>query len=154
MVWLYRLLNYYYAKIKIKKVTSTTALLVGILLNSVSASELASVSELLLETPFGAKHIKQVLAGEIAATPVVPVSATELAQGVACLVKSELPKSLDTLLLGTWMIPEEHILSSALLPKNASLTDFNGIRFNSEYEDEIQEFINAEAGSELNLCRR
>lgn len=32
-----------------------------------------------------------------------------------------------------------------------SLTDFNNIRFSFERESEIQEFINAEAGSELNL---
>ena len=115
------------------------------------ASELPTVSELLLGTPFSSKHTQQVLAGEIAATDVIPVSESELAQGVACLVKNDTLKNLETIRSGTWLAPEQHILSSALIPDHASLSDFKDIRLNPQYKHEVQRFINAKAGNELNL---
>ena len=138
----------------IRSSTTTALLVLTFLLNFISssiASELPTASEFLLETPFNSNHTKQVLAGEIAATDIIPVSDTEVAQGVACLVKNDTPKNLDAILIGTWLAPEQHILLSSFIPENASLTDFKDVRFNPQHEHEVERFINVEAGNELNL---
>ena len=122
-----------------------------IFLNKGIATELPTVSELLLETPFNSKHTKRVLAGNIATTDIIPVSENELAQGVACLVKKDTPTNLDAIRIGTWLAPDQHILLSSLIPDNASIADFKDVRFNSQNEHELQRFINAEVGNELNL---
>jgi len=120
-------------------------------INQCSASDLPTVSELLLETPFSSKHTQEVLAGKISTTDIVPVSDNELAQGVACLVKKGTPKDLDSVHLGTWLAPEQHIILSALISDNASISDFKTVHFNTEHQHELQRFINAEGGYELNL---
>jgi len=122
-----------------------------VFINTNLATELPGVSTLLLETPFSAKHTQQVLAGKITTTDIVPVSKNELAQGVACLVKNDAQINLDTIRKGTWLAPEQHILLSSLIAENATLTDFEAIRFNAQNEQELQRFIDAEAGRELNL---
>jgi hypothetical protein len=79
---------------------ATLALIAFSLLNLAGqsfATDLPTVEEVLIETPFKDKHIKQVLKGEIATTRVVPVSKTELAQGVACLIPNGRLKDFDTL---------------------------------------------------------
>jgi len=121
--------------------------------NTVFSSELPAVSTLLLETPFSAKHIQQVLDGKIVTTDIVPVSKKELAQGVACLVKKDAQINLDTIRKGTWLAPEQHIILSSMIPEKTSLADFKGIRFNSANEHELQRFSDAHAGNELNLSR-
>ena len=122
-----------------------------VFINTSFAAELPATSTLLLETPFSAEHTQQVLAGKITTTDIVPVSKNELAQGVACLVKNDAQINLDTIRQGTWLAPEQHILSSSLVAENATLTDFAGIRFGTRNEHELQRFIDAEAGRELNL---
>jgi hypothetical protein len=115
------------------------------------AQDLPTVSDLLLETPFSEKHITQVLAGEIAASKIVPVSKSELAQGVACLVTIDALEKLDTLQGATWLAPEKLILSSGEIADQASLSDFEAIQLHPQHEDEAGYFINAKAGEKLNL---
>lgn len=120
-------------------------------INVCFASELPTVSRLLLETPFNTKHVKKVLAGEIVTTDIVPVSKTELAQGVACLVKNTAKTNLDAIHKETWLAPEQHVLSSLLIPEHASLADFKGIHFNVQNKNELERFFEVKAGQELNL---
>ena len=122
-----------------------------VFINTSFAAELPGVSTLLLETPFSTEHTQKVLAGKITNTDIVPVSQNELAQGVACLVKNDAQINLDTIRQGTWLAPEQHILSSALIAENATLADFAGIRFETRHEHELLRFIDAEAGRDLNL---
>lgn len=137
-----------------KATTTTSTLIVFAWLTLATqgfASDLPTVKDLLIEIPFGAEHTTQVLAGEIATTKVVPVSKSELAQGVACLVKNDTLTKVDAVQSATWLAPEHLILSSSQLPDHAVLADFQNIQHNTLYEDEIQQFINAKAGSKLNL---
>jgi hypothetical protein len=115
------------------------------------AQELPTVSDLLLETPFSENHITQVLAGEIAASKIVPVSKSELAQGVACLVTNDALEKLDTMEGATWLAPEKLILSSGEIADPSLLSDFEAIELHPQHEDEAQYFINAKAGKNLNL---
>jgi hypothetical protein len=115
------------------------------------AAELPTVEEVLIETPFKAKHIKQVLKGEIATTRVVPVSKTELAQGVACLIPNGRLKDFDTLESITWLGPEKLFLASGQIPADPVLADFEGIQLYPKYEDEIEEYVDAKPGVHLNL---
>ena len=115
------------------------------------SAELPTVADVLIETPFSAKHVEQVLDGEISATKVVPVSKSELAQGVACLVTSDRLKNIDTLEGATWLGPEKLFLASGRIPADASVADFKDVQLNPEYMDEIAEYLEAKPGVDLNL---
>jgi hypothetical protein len=115
------------------------------------AAELPTVAEVLIETPFSGKHVEQVLQGEIAATRVVPVSKTELAQGVGCLISNATLAKLDTLKGITWLGPEKLFLASGQIPADPVLADFDDVRLYPEYADEIEEYVDAKAGVNLNL---
>ncbi len=115
------------------------------------ADELPTVNDLLVDTPFRSNHSKQVLAGEIASTKVVPVSKSELAQGVACLIKGDKLDRLASVQGATWLAPERQIISSARIPNHASVTDFNAIQLQPKYSDEINAYMKAKAGNQLNL---
>jgi hypothetical protein len=115
------------------------------------AAELPTVAEVLIETPFSGKHVEQVLKGEIAATRVVPVSKTELAQGVGCLISNATLEKLDALEGRTWLGPEKLFLASGQIPADPVLADFDDVRLYPEYEDEIQEYVDAKAGVNLNI---
>jgi hypothetical protein len=97
------------------------------------------------------KHTTQVLAGEIATSKIVPVSESELAQGVACLVTNDALEKLDSIEGATWLAPEKLILSSGEIAVQASLTDFEAVELFPQHEDEAKYFINAKVGKKLNL---
>jgi hypothetical protein len=115
------------------------------------AAELPTVADVLIETPFSAKHVAQVLDGKISATKVVPVSKSELAQGVACLVSYDAAEKLDTLEGATWLGPEKLLLAGERIPAEPVLTDFNNVQLHPQYEDETEEYLDAKAGIDLNL---
>jgi hypothetical protein len=133
---------------------TTSALIVFLLLNLAGrgfAAELPTVEGVLIETPFTAKHIAQVLDGKIAETKVVPVSKTELAQGVACLVSYTVAEKLGALEGATLLGPEKLLLAGERIPAEPVLTDFDSVGLYPEYEDEIEEYLDAKAGVDLNL---
>jgi hypothetical protein len=115
------------------------------------AAELPTVAEVLIETPFDDEHVEQVLKGEIAATRVVPVSKTELAQGVGCLISNATLEKIDALEGRTWLGPEKLFLHSGQIPADSVLADFDDVRLYPEYEDEIEEYLDAKPGVNLNL---
>jgi hypothetical protein len=132
-----------------------TSILTGLFLLNLAgqsfAAELPTVAEVLIETPFSAKHVKQVLKGEIATTKVVPVSKTELAQGVGCLISNATLEKLDALEGITWLGPDKLFLASGQIPADPILADFKDARLYPQYEDEIQEYVDAKPGVDLNL---
>jgi hypothetical protein len=115
------------------------------------AQDLPTVADILIETPFSDKHTTQVLAGEIATSKIVPVSKSELAQGVACLVTDDALEKLDSIEGATWLAPDKLILSSGEIADQASLSDFETIQLDPKHEKEVKYFINAKIGKKLNL---
>ena len=85
-------------------------------------------------------HHRDVLAGEIATSKIVPVSKSELAQGVACLVTNDALEKLDSIEGATWLAPEKLILSSGEIADQASLSDFETIQLDPKHEKEVKYF--------------
>lgn len=110
-----------------------------------------SVDQAFEQLPFSASEKKRILNGELVTAKIKGTSDRELAVGMAFVVKTT-PEGLNELFLkGVYMDLPEPVKSHAVLPAKASVKDFSGAVFGSDEVDEIQRYLDAAPGSDINM---
>ncbi len=110
-----------------------------------------SVDQAFEQLPFSDSEKKRILKGELVTTKIKETSDRELATGMAFWIKIT-PAELNKLFLkGAYMDLPEPVKMHGVLPANASIKDFSSAVFSASETDEIQRYLNAAPGNDLNM---
>lgn len=119
-------------------------------LSIVLADESISV-DILKRLPFSEQEKQKILQGELVTTQVKESKEHELAVLLAFVVKTTPADVKKHFIQGTWIDLPEPVLKHHKLSSNSTKKDFAELRFSADETDEINRFLAAKAGNDLNL---
>ena len=113
----------------------------------------ADVNELLTQLPFSQLDQQKILQGELVTIHIDESAEDELAVIMAFIAKTSADKIKKHYIKGSWIDLLEAIITYKELTATSTITDFSGLNFSSEQSIEINNYLSAQAGDDLNLSR-
>lgn len=120
------------------------------LLSFISVAE-AGFDELLTHLPFSENDKQKILQGELVTTKVKQSGDDELAVMLAFVAKTTPEKIKKSFIQATWGDLPKSIIAAHKLPATAQIIHFSNMTFASKESSDIDGFLSAQAGDDLNL---
>ncbi len=111
----------------------------------------ADLNGLLKQLPFSQQEKQQILQGELVTTQVKESEDHELAVLLAFVVKATPNELKQHFIKGTWIDLPEPILMHQKLTTASTIENFSKLRFSAKESNEIDSYLSAQAGNNLNL---
>lgn len=118
---------------------------------SLAAIANPNIDEILQKLSFTQQEKQQLLQGKLVTTQVKESTEHELAVMLAFTVKTSPEELKNQFIKGTWIDLPEQFLTYCKLPLEATKKDFSTLKFSPFESDEINIFLTAKEGTELNL---
>lgn len=124
--------------------------LIIFLFSFISVAE-ADFDILIKHLPFSKEDKQKILQGELVTTKIKQSGDDELAVMLAFVAKTTPDKIKKSFIQATWAHLPESIIDAHRLPVAAQAHDFSKVKFSSKEGSDVNDFLSAQAGEDLNL---
>ena len=126
----------------------------SVVLANSSASAQPSLASVLAKSPFSASDLEQLLEGQTVVQALAEAGTKELAAGAACLIREgSTSAALAPFVSDRPVLPDEHLLESAVLSGEPAPELFRGIKLEPSAAAEVARYLEARPGFALNLSQ-